>query len=95
MQANLELLKPEIATASPNATNTNIETIVTIPRTRRSTPDSVALIPVSGRSHLREIIRARPVWTAYSIVHVKSMALLINQPIIPIESVGSSNRLAS
>ena len=37
-----------------------MEATVIIPRTRRSTPDLVAPCPVSGRSHIKEIIRARP-----------------------------------
>ena len=86
---------PKLAKTSLDAIDTSTETTVTTPRIRRSTPNSVALSPVSGRSHLRETIRARPAWTAYSIVHVKSTAPPINQPIIPIENAGSLNRLAS
>ena len=81
--------------ASPDATNTSVETTVTIPITRRSTPDSVAPSPASGRSHLKEAIRAHPAWTEYSIDHVKSMAPPINPPIIPTEAVGSLNRPVS
>ena len=95
MQANLAPLKPEIATASPDATGTSIEATVTIPMTRRSTPDSVAPSLASGRSHLKETIRAHPAWTAYSIVHVRSTAPPINEPIIPTEAIGSLNMLVS
>ena len=42
IQANLALLKPEIARESPNATDTSVEATVTIPMTRQSTPDSKA-----------------------------------------------------
>ena len=95
MQVNLALLKPEIATASPDATDTSIKAMVTIPMTRQSTPDSVAPSPASGRSHLKETIWAHQAWTAYSIVHVRSTAPPINQPIIPTETVGFLNRPAS
>ena len=57
--------------ASPDATDTCIATMAITPKTRPSMPDSVALSPVSGRSHSEETIRARPVWTAYSTVHAK------------------------
>ena len=86
---------PETTTASLDAIDTSVEAMVTTPKTRRSMPDSVAPSPVSGKRHLRETIRAHPDWTAYSIVHVKSMAPPINQPIIPTGNAGSSNRSAS
>ena len=95
MQANLAPLKPEIATASLDATCTSVEATVTIPMTRRSTPDSVALNPVSGKRHSKEAIRARPVWTAYSIAHVKFMASQTSQQTTPTETVGFLNRPAS
>ena len=95
MQANLAPLKPEIAMANPDATDTSVEATIIIPMTRRSTPDSVAPSLASGRSHSKGTTRAHPAWTAYSIVHVKSMTLLINQPIIPTENVGFLNRPAS
>ena len=95
MQANLALRKPEIAMASPNATDTSVEATVIIPMTRRSTPDSVAPSLASRRSHLIETIRDHPAWTAYSIVHVRSTAPPTNQPIIPTEVVGSLNKPAS
>ena len=95
MQANLAPLKPEIATASPDATGTSVEATVTIPITRRSMPDSAAPSPASGRSHLKETIRVHPAWTAYSMVHVRSTAPPTNQPIIRTDVVGSLNRPAS
>ena len=55
-------------------------------RARRSTPDSVALNPVSGKSRSKEAIRARLAWTAYWIVRVKFTAPPINQPTTPTEN---------
>ena len=81
--------------ANPDATDTSVEATVTTPRTRRSTPDSVALSPVSGRRHTIRTIRAHPVWTAYSIVRARYMAPQKNQPTIPTEIVGFLNRPAS
>ena len=46
------------------------------PKIRQSMPDSEALDPVSGKNHLKEILRPRPVWIAYWIARVKSMAAL-------------------
>ena len=95
MQVNLALLKPEIATASPDAIDTSVEAMVIIPKTLHSTRDSAAPSPASGRNHTKETIRDHPAWTAYSIVHVRSMAPLINQPVILTRVVGSLNRPAS
>ena len=64
------------------------------PKTRQSMPDSVALSPVSGKSHSKITIRARPVWTAYSTDHAKFMAPQEHQPIILTENAGSSNKPA-
>ena len=65
IQASLALLKLETATVSPDAIDISVETTVIVPKTWWSSLDSEALSLVSGRSHLRETIRARPVWTAY------------------------------
>ena len=92
MQVSLAPPKPEIAMASPDTTDTYVETMVTIPRTQLSMPDSVALSPVSEKSHSKITIRARPVWTAYSTVHAKFMAPQEHQPIIPTENSGSLNK---
>ena len=81
--------------ASPDAANTSVEIMVTNPKTRPSMPDSAALIPVKGRNNSKETVRARPVWTVYSTVHVKFTAPQEHQPIIPIENDGSSNKPAS
>ena len=59
------------------------------------TTDSAAPSPVSGRSRIKETIRDHPAWTAYSIVHARSMAPQTNHPIIPIEIVGFLNRPTS
>ena len=60
MQANLALRKPEIATASPDATDTSVEATLIIPMTRRSMPDSAAPSLVSGGSHIKGTIQALP-----------------------------------
>ena len=57
--------------------------------------DSEALNPVSGKSHSKEILWARPVWTEYSTAHARYMAPPKNQPITPTEIVGCSSRQAS
>ena len=66
-----------------------------IPKIWRTTPDSVALNPVSGRSHSKETKMVHPVWTEYSIGLARYMAPLICLPIIPTEIVGSPNRPVS
>ena len=86
--------KPEIATANPDATNTRVAKMVETTKIRQSMPDLVALSPVSGKVHSKMTIRARQVWTAYSIVHAKFMAPQEHQPIIPTENAGSSNKPA-
>ena len=93
--ATMALLKPETATAGPDATNTSVEATMTILKIRWSTPDSVAPSLVSGRSHSKETIRAHPVWAEYFIDHVRSMAPPINLPIIPTKAVGFLNRPVS
>ena len=82
---------PETATASQDAIDTSAGTLVTAPKTQQSTPDSEALNPVSGKSHSKETIRARPVWTAYSITHVKFTAPPINQPCWVFKQAGKLN----
>ncbi len=77
-----------------DATSISIETMVKILMTRRSTPDSVAPSPVSGRSHIKGTIRAHPVWIAYLTAHVKSTAPPINQPITPTGVAGFLNKPA-
>ena len=86
---------PKIVTADHVATDTSAALTATTPKTRQSMLDSVALNPVSGRSRSKEAIRARPVWTAYSIAHVKFTAPPISQPITPTENAGYSSRPAS
>ena len=96
--AHQEIMAPQtskIATASPDATDTSVAIMAITPKTRSSMLDSVALSPVSGKSHLKETIRGRPVWTAYSIAHVKFTATPINQPTTPTENVGCLNMPAS
>ena len=52
--------KSGMATGSHDATKTSVETMMTAQRTRRSTPDSGALDPVNGRSHLKAAEIDRP-----------------------------------
>ena len=56
------------------ATSISAALTAKILRIRQSMPDSVALNPVSGKSHSKEATRTRPVWTAYSIARVKFTA---------------------
>ena len=77
------------------ATNTNTASTATIPRIRQSMPDPEALNPVSGKSHSKEALRARPVCTVYSIARVKYTAPPTSQPTTPTENVGCSSRPAS
>ena len=50
---------------------------------------------VSGKSHSKEALRARPVWTVYSIARVKYTAPPTSQPTTPTGIVGCSSRPAS
>ena len=95
MQVTPAPLKLKIATTSLDATDTSIAIMAITPKTRPSMPDSVALSLVSGKSHSKETIRGRPVWTAYSIAHVKFTAPPINQPTTPTENAGCLNRPAN
>ena len=63
--ATLAPPKPETATASHDATDTSVEATMKILKIRQLTPDSVALNPVSGRSHSKETKMVHPVWTEY------------------------------
>ena len=51
--------------------------------------------PVSGKSHSKRILRARPVWTEYSIACARDMAPPKGQPIRLTGIVGCSSRPAS
>ena len=51
--------------------------------------------PGQRKNHSKEILRARPVWTEYSIAPARYMAPKANHPIIPTEIVGFSNRPAN
>ena len=63
--------------------------------TQRSTPDSAAPNPVSGRSHSRRIETNHPTWTGYWTDPARFMATPINQLIILTETAGSLNKPAS
>ena len=84
-----------MAMAGHVATNISAALTVTIPRIRQLMPDSKALNPVGGKSHLKEALRARPVWTAYSIARVKYTVPLTSQPTTPTGNAGCSSRPTS
>ena len=86
---------PRIAMAGHVAANTSAASTATIPRIQQSMPDSVALNPVNRKSNSTEALRARPVWTVYSIARVKYTAPLTSQPTTPTRNVGCSSRPAS
>ena len=79
---------PEIAGASHDAIDTSVGTLEKTPKTRQSTPNSKARNLVSGKSHLKETIRAHLVWIAYSIARVEFTAPPINQPTTPTKNAG-------
>ena len=93
--ATLAPPKPETTTVGHDAINTSVEVTMKIPKIWRSTSDSVALNPVSERSHSKETKMVHPVWIEYSIGLARFMAPLRNLPIIPTKIVGFLNRPVS
>ena len=77
------------------ATSKSAALTATMLRIRQLMPDSEALNPVSGKSHSKEILRAHPVWTEYSIACARYMAPPKGQPITLTGIVGCSSRQAS
>ena len=77
------------------AIKTNAALTATIVRIRQSMPDSEALNPVRGKSHSKELLRVRPIWTEYSTALARYMAPPKSQPITPTGTVGYSSRQAS
>ena len=69
-------------------TKTSATSTVTIVRIRQSMPDSEALNPVSGKSHSKEPLWVRPIWTEYSTALARYMAPPKNQLITPTGIVG-------
>ena len=63
--ATLAPLRPEMATEGHNVTKTSVGTTMKKLKIQRTTPDSVALNPVSRRSHSKETKKVHPVWTEY------------------------------
>ena len=94
-QRTMVLRIPRIAMVGHVATNTSAASTTTIPRIRQSMPDSKALNLVSGKSHSKEALRARPVWTVYSIARVKYTTPPTSQLTTPTGNVGCSSRSAS
>ena len=75
--------------------NKSVALTATATRIRQLMPDSEATNPVNGKSHSKEILRARPVWTEFSTACARYMAPPKGQPITPIGIVGCSSRQAS
>ena len=61
----------------------------------QSMPDSEALNLVSGKSHSKELLRVRPIWTEYSTARARYTAPPKSQPTTPTGTVGYSSRQAS
>ena len=76
-------------------TKTNAALTAITLRIRQSTPDSEAPNPVSGKSHSKELLWVRPIWTEYSTALARYMAAPKSQLITPTEIVGYSSRQAS
>ena len=77
------------------ATSTNAALTAIILKIRQSTPDSEAPNPVSGKSHSKELLRVRPIWTEYSTARARYTAPPKSQLITPTRIVGYSSRQAS
>ena len=77
------------------ATSTSAALMAIMLRIRQSMPDSEALNPDSGKSHSKEALRARPIWTEYSTAPVKYMEPPKSQLTTPTEIVGYSSRQAN
>ena len=73
-------------------TNKSAALTATATRIRQLMPDSEATNPVNGKRHSKEILRARPIWTAYSIACARYMAPPKNQPTTPTGIVGCSRQ---
>ena len=73
----------------------NAALAATAMKTWQSMPDSKAINPVSGKSHSKEILGGRPVWTEYSISCARYMAPPKGQPITLTGIVGCSSRQTS
>ena len=77
------------------ATKTNATLTAITVRIRQSMPDSEALNPISGKSHSKELLRVRPIWTESSTAYARYMAPPKSQPITPTGILGYSSRQAS
>ena len=77
------------------ATSKSAGLMATMLRIRQLMPDSKALNPVSGKSHSKRILRARPVWTEYSIACAGYMAPPKSHLITLTGIVGCSSRQAN
>ena len=76
-------------------TKTNAALTAIIVKIRQSMLDSEALNPVNGKSHSKELLQVRPIWTEYSTARARYMAPLKSQLTTPIGTVGYSSRQAS
>ena len=77
------------------ATSTSAALTATMLRIRQLMPDSEALNPVSRKSHSKEILLARPVWTEYSIARARYTAPPKSQLTTLTGTVGYLSRQAS
>ena len=77
------------------ATNTSAALTATLLRIRQSMPDSEALNPINGKSHKKELLRVRPIWTEYSTARARYTAPPKSQLTTPTGTVGYSSRQAS
>ena len=94
-QRTVVLRIPRTAIAGHVATNTSAALTTTIPRIRQSMPDSKALNPVNIKSHSKEALWARPVWTVYSTARVKYTVPPTSQATTPTGIDGCSSRPAT
>ena len=70
------------------ATKTNAALTAIIVKIRQSMLDSEDLNPVSGKSHSKELLRVRPIWTEYSTARARYTAPPKSQPTTPTGTVG-------
>ena len=73
----------------------NTALAATATRIRQLMPDSEATNPDNEKSNSKEKLRARLVWTEYSIARARYTAPPKNQSITPTGIVGCSSRQAS
>ena len=88
----LALPKQGTETIGPEEIKTSVRETLKMPKTRWSTPDSVAPSPVNGRGHSKETKTVHLAWTEYSIDLARFTAPMTSLLTIPTEVVGSLKR---